>query len=83
VLAQPRQPVHRPLPDRSRCPRQRDHAGARRAAHLDADDHGWYDHDADPHELFNRANDPARATELRDHYERLQAHETESFVTFG
>jgi len=49
----------------------------------DDNDHEWYDHDADPHELVNLANDPARTTELRDNYERLRAYESESFVTFG
>ena len=38
--------------------------------------------DADPHELDNLANDPARAEALRDQYERLLAYEQESFVTF-
>ena len=34
VLPQPGQPVHRPVPRGPRCARQRDHARARRAAHL-------------------------------------------------
>ncbi len=38
-------------------------------------EHEWYDHDADPHELTNLAHDPARRAELRDNYERLLAYE--------
>ncbi len=49
---------------------------------FDDNDHEWYDHGADPHELVNLANDPARNGELREHYERLLAYEQESFVTF-
>ena len=50
---------------------------------FDDNDHEWYDQDADPHELVNLANDPARAAGLREQYERLLAYERESFVTFG
>jgi arylsulfatase len=49
---------------------------------FDDNDHEWYDHDTDPHELVNLANDPARSTGLRDQYERLLAYEQSSFVTF-
>jgi arylsulfatase len=48
---------------------------------FDDNDHEWYDHDSDPHELVNLANDPARADGLRDNYERLLAYERASFVT--
>jgi len=48
---------------------------------FDDNDHEWYDHGADPHELVNLANDPARRDGLRDTYERLLAYERESFVT--
>ena len=48
---------------------------------FDDNDHEWYDHGADPHELVNLANDPARSYGLRDVYERLLAYERESFVT--
>ncbi len=48
---------------------------------FDDNDHEWYDHDADPHELVNLANDRARRTELRELYERMRAYETEAFVT--
>jgi len=50
---------------------------------FDDNDHEWYDHDSDPHELVNLANDRARRSELRDVYERMRAYEQESFVTFG
>ncbi len=42
---------------------------------FDDQDHEWYDHDVDPHELVNLANDPARAKELRQQFERLRAYE--------
>ena len=44
-------------------------------AAFDDQDHEWYDHDADPLELVNRANDRARRSELRDLYERLRSYE--------
>ncbi|HEY5097539.1 MAG TPA: hypothetical protein VII46_05790, partial [Acidimicrobiales bacterium] len=50
---------------------------------FDDNDHEWYDHGDDPHELVNLANDPSRGNQLRDHYERMRAYEEESFVTFG
>ena len=50
---------------------------------FDDNDHEWYDHDTDPHELDNLANDRARRAELRDNYERLLAYEQESFVSFA
>ena len=49
---------------------------------FDDNDHEWYDHGADPHELVNLANDPARSAGLRDNYERLLAYERDAFVTF-
>ena len=48
---------------------------------FDDNDHEWYDHGSDPHELVNLANDPTRSTALHDNYERLLAYERESFVT--
>lgn len=47
---------------------------------FDDNDHEWYDHDDDPDELINLANDRARRSELRDMYERMRAYERESFV---
>jgi arylsulfatase len=46
---------------------------------VDADfvdqEHEWYDHDADPHELVNLAHDRGRRAELRENFERLLAYE--------
>jgi arylsulfatase len=50
---------------------------------FDDNDHEWYDHDADPHELVNLANERSRRGELRDIYERMRAYEQESFVGFS
>jgi arylsulfatase len=50
---------------------------------FDDNDHEWYDHDADPDELVNLANDRSRRGELRDVYERMLAYEAESFLPFG
>ncbi len=50
---------------------------------FDDNDHEWYDHDADPDELVNLANDRGRRSELRDTYERLRSYERESFVSFA
>jgi arylsulfatase A-like enzyme len=50
---------------------------------FDDNDHEWYDHDSDPAELVNLANDRSRRAELSDVYERMRAYERESFVTFG
>jgi arylsulfatase A-like enzyme len=49
---------------------------------FDDNDHEWYDHDTDPHELVNLANDPARSADLRNQYERLLGYEKASFLTF-
>ena len=49
-------------------------------APFDDQDHEWYDHGTDPHELVNLAHDPARAAGLREAYERLLAYEAKSFV---
>jgi hypothetical protein len=38
-------------------------------------EHEWYDHDADPHELVNLAHDRARRAELRANFDRLLAYE--------
>jgi arylsulfatase len=43
-------------------------------------EHEWYDHDSDPHELVNLANDRGRRTELRGHYERLLEYERAEFA---
>ena len=39
---------------------------------FDDQDHEWYDHDTDPLELVNLANDRARRAELRGLFERLR-----------
>ena len=41
-------------------------------ADFDDHDHEWYDHDDDPHELVNLANDRSRRTELRERFELLK-----------
>jgi arylsulfatase len=38
-------------------------------------EHEWYDHDADPHEMVNLAHDPGRRSELRANFERLLEYE--------
>jgi hypothetical protein len=50
---------------------------------FDDNDHEWYDHDADPHEMVNLANDRGTAGGLRDTYERMRDYERRSFFTFG
>ncbi len=50
---------------------------------FDDNDHEWYEHDTDPHELVNLANDPGRRAGLRDAYERLLAYERDSFATLA
>lgn len=40
-------------------------------ADFEEQDHEWYDHQEDPHELVNLANDPGRRRELRERYEWL------------
>ncbi len=50
---------------------------------FDDNDHEWYDHDSDPAELVNLANDRSRRAELLEVYERMRAYERESFVDFG
>lgn len=47
---------------------------------FDDNDHEWYDHDGDPVELENLANDRSRRNELRQVYERQLAYEADSFV---
>lgn len=49
---------------------------------FDDNDHEWYDHDTDPTELVNVANDRSRRAELLDLYERMRTYEDESFVAF-
>ena len=44
---------------------------------FDDQDHEWYDHDTDPHELVNMANDRGRRQELRELFTRLRAYESE------
>jgi arylsulfatase A-like enzyme len=48
---------------------------------FDDNDHEWYDHDTDPDELVNLAQDRARRKDLAELYERLRAMERESFLT--
>lgn len=50
---------------------------------FDDNDHEWYDHDSDPDELINLANDRGRRGELREAYERMRDYEAESFLTFS
>jgi arylsulfatase A-like enzyme len=38
-------------------------------------EHEWYDHDADPHEMVNLAHDRGHRAELRANYERLLEYE--------
>ena len=40
-------------------------------------DHEWYDHDADPLELVNLAQDPARRARMRELFERLRSYEAD------
>ncbi len=57
--------------------------GAKRVgvdAPLEEQEHEWYDHDADPHELVNLARDPSRASHVRDLYERLRAYEADELI---
>jgi len=44
---------------------------------FDDQDHEWYDHDSDPLELDNMANDRGRRQELREQFGRLRAYENE------
>jgi arylsulfatase len=46
-------------------------------------DHEWYDHDTDPLELVNLAQDPARRRELRELFERQRAYEQQEMVLPG
>jgi arylsulfatase len=50
---------------------------------FDDNDHEWYDHASDPHELVNLANDRARRAELAEVYDRMRSYEQASFVTFA
>ena len=47
---------------------------------FDDQDHEWYDHDSDPLELINMANDRGRRQELRELFARLRAYEIEEMV---
>ncbi|HVC70622.1 MAG TPA: sulfatase-like hydrolase/transferase [Acidimicrobiales bacterium] len=47
---------------------------------FDDQDHEWYDHDSDPLELVNNANDRSRRNELRDLFGRLRAYENEEMI---
>jgi arylsulfatase len=42
---------------------------------FDDQDHEWYDHDSDPLELVNLANDRSRRGPLREIFERMRAYE--------
>ncbi len=48
-------------------------------AAFDDQDHEWYDHSADPHELVNLAVDRGRRAGHREQYERLLEYEARSF----
>ena len=48
---------------------------------IDDNDHEWYDHDSDPDELVNLANDRTRRGELAELFDRLKAMERESFLS--
>ena len=50
-------------------------------AAFDDQDHEWYDHGDDPHELVNLANDPGRRQELHGLYDQLLAYEAEEFAS--
>ena len=50
---------------------------------FDDNDHEWYDHDVDPQEIVNLANDRSRRKELGDLFQRLRELERESFVAFA
>ena len=50
---------------------------------FDDQDHEWYDHDSDPLELVNMANDRSRRGELRDLFARLHAYESEEMAPSG
>jgi arylsulfatase A-like enzyme len=49
---------------------------------FDDQDHEWYDHDADPHELANLANDRGRRHELLAEFERLREYELAEMTTW-
>jgi arylsulfatase len=42
---------------------------------FDDQDHEWYDHDSDPLELVNMANDRSRRVQLREIFERMRTYE--------
>lgn len=48
---------------------------------FDDQDHEWYDHDSDPHEMVNLAHDTNRRKELRDVFERMRAYEAEELLS--
>jgi len=50
---------------------------------FDDQDHEWYDHDADPLELVNMANDRIRRQELRALFERLRGYERAEMLSLG
>ena len=52
-------------------------------ADFDDQDHEWYEHDDDPAELVNRANDPGRRAELRALFERLRTYERQELEPAG
>ena len=47
---------------------------------FDDQDHEWYDHDSDPLELVNVANDRGRRAELAELFERLRAYERQEMA---
>jgi arylsulfatase len=50
---------------------------------FDDNDLEWYDHDADPHELVNMANDRSRRHETRQLFEHLRELESDAFRSFA
>ena len=48
-------------------------------ADFDDQEHEWYDHQEDPHELVNLANDRGRRKELREWFARLKEEEAREF----
>ncbi|MCY3910656.1 MAG: hypothetical protein OXF99_04030, partial [bacterium] len=52
-------------------------------ADFDDHDHEWYDHDDDPHELVNLANDRSRRAELRERFNHLKELEAVEYERHG
>lgn len=50
---------------------------------FDDQDHEWYDHSTDPHELVNLAHDQGRRRQLRETYHRMLDYEREEIDAIG